>query len=256
MLNMDYLFLLKVGVMPVNRQKNSFHMAIPIIISLLYTIYFYIVAKFFIERNMLISINDIMISNVGTKLIGDFFAMLLVPLILIVTYRKKLHEFNFQFQHTYLQYFLIAIMVILFFLHGDFTIRGYYKFFFFLVVVAFGEEFIFRGYVYNKLQRHNKFLAIVASGLFWGILHAVLPGLLAGGTIVQIGISMLSEIGGGIFAGYYFIYLMEKSKSLFIPVFIHAILNYTVGIIGILVAIGAGIYLFISSRKEEKEEFN
>ena len=233
-----------------NKQRVNNYIAIPIIISLLYTIYFYVVIKFIIKCNMLISINNITINNVGAKFIGDFFVMLLVPLILAVIYRKKLIEFKLQFIHTYLQYVLIAIMMVLFLLHGDFTIRGYYKLFFYLVVVGFGEEFIFRGYVYNELLRHNKFLAIIVSGFFWGILHAILPGLLAGDGLRQIGIRMLSEIGGGIVAGYYFIYLLEKSKSLFIPVFVHAILNYTVGGIGVLTAIGTGVYFFILDRKK------
>ncbi|CAK7027081.1 CPBP family intramembrane glutamic endopeptidase [Tissierella sp.] len=124
---------------------------------------------------MLISINNITINNVGTKFIGDFFVMLLVPLILAVIYRKRLIEFKLHFVHTYLQYALIAIMMTFFLLHGDFTIRGYYKLFFYLVVVGFGEKFIFRGYVYNELLRHNKFLAVIVSGFFWGILHAILP---------------------------------------------------------------------------------
>jgi len=128
----------------------------PIIVSLLYTIYFYAATKFVIEHNMFISINNVMINNVGIKFIDDFFVVLLFPLILMVINRKRLIEFKLQFIHTYLQYILIAIMIILFLLRWDLTIREYYKFFFYLVVVGFGEEFIFRGYVYNELLRHNK----------------------------------------------------------------------------------------------------
>lgn len=117
-------------------------------------------------------------------------------------------------------------------------------------MVGFGEEFMFRGYVYNKLLRHNKLLAIIVSGFFWGILHAILPGLLAGNDLWRIGIGMLSEIGGGIAVGYYYIYLLEKSKSLLIPVFVHSILDYSVGSIGIITAIGTGAYLFILDRKK------
>ncbi|MBU5314631.1 hypothetical protein KQI38_21640 [Tissierella carlieri] len=73
---------------------------------------------------------------------------------------------------------------------------------------------------------------------------------MAGDGLKQIGIRMLSEIGGRIVAGYYFIYLLEKSKSLFIPVFVHAILDYTVGGIGVLTAIGTGVYFFILDRKK------
>ncbi|MCT4618348.1 MAG: CPBP family intramembrane metalloprotease [Marinisporobacter sp.] len=237
-----------------NKRRFIDNMATTIIITLIYTIYFYVVIKFIIENNMRISINNITIDNIGTKLIGDFCLMLLIPLILIVINRKRLIEFKLQFLYSCLQYILIAIMVLLFFIHGDFTIRGYYKFFFFLVVVAFGEEFIFRGYVYNKLLIHNKIFAILISGFFWGILHAILPGLLVGDSIWQIGIRMLNEIGAGIVFGYYFIYLLEKSKSLFIPIFVHAILDYTIGYIGILTAIGTGIYLFILDRKKIQEQ--
>ena len=222
----------------------------PIIVSLFYTIYFYALTKFVIEHNMLINIKNVTINNVGMKFIDDFFAMLLLPLILTVINRKRLIEFKLQFMHSHLQYILITIMIVLFLLHKDLTIRGYYKFFFYLVVVGFGEEFIFRGYVYNELLRHNKFLAIIVSGFFWGILHAILPGLLAGDVLGQIGIRMLSEIGGGIATGYYFIYLLEKSKSLFIPVFVHSILDYSVGSIGIVAAIGTGVYLFILDRRK------
>ena len=123
---------------------------------------------------MLISINSINKNNVGTKLITDFFVVLFVPLILIMVYRRRLKEFKLQFKHIFLQYILIGIMIFLFVLHKDFTVGGYYKFFFYLVVVGFSEEFIFRGYVYNQLFKYNKWLAIIVSGLFWGILHAIL----------------------------------------------------------------------------------
>lgn len=236
--------------MEIDRTRFSDHIAMPMIVSLLYTIYFYVATKFVIEHNMLISINNVTINNVGIKFIDDFFVMLLFPLILTVIYRKRLIEFKLQFMHTYLQYVLIAIMIGIFLLRGDSTIGGYYKFFFYLVVVGFGEEFIFRGYVYNKLLRHNKLLAIIVSGFFWGILHAILPGLLAGNDLWRIGIGMLSEIGGGIAVGYYYIYLLEKSKSLLIPVFVHSILDYSVGSIGIITAIGTGAYLFILDRKK------
>lgn len=233
-----------------DRSRLNGHIAMPIIVSLLYTIYFYAATKFVIEHNMLISINNVTINNVGIKFIDDFFAMLLFPLILMVINRKRLIEFKLQFMHTYLQYILIAIMIVLFLLRWDLTIRGYYKFFFYLVAVGFGEEFIFRGYVYNELLRHNKLLAIIVSGFFWGILHAILPGLLVGEGLGQIGIGMLSKIGGGIAVGYYYIYLLEKSKSLFIPVFVHSILDYSVGSIGIITAIGTGVYLFTLDRKK------
>lgn len=197
-----------------------------------------------VDKSMLISINDVDFNNIGKKLIQDFIIMLFIPFTLVVIYRKRLMEFKLQFKHTYLQYILIAIMLALFLLHRDFTIKGYYEFFLYLFVVSFGEELIFRGYVYNELLKHNKLFAIIISGLFWGITHAILPGILAENGLGEIGLTMLSEIIGGIVLGYYFIYILEKSKSLFIPIFIHAILNYSVGGIGLITAIGTWLYLY------------
>ncbi|HHW31938.1 MAG TPA: CPBP family intramembrane metalloprotease [Clostridiaceae bacterium] len=236
-------------MLEMNRQRLNVHILVSIVFSLVYTVYFYVVLKLITEQDMLVSNNDITINNIGIKFIGDFFATLFVPLILTVIYRKKSADFKLRFMHIYIQYILLAIMIVLFFLHGDFTIRGYYKFFFYLVMVSFSEEFIFRGYIYNELQRHNKLLAVIVSGFFWGILHAILPGLVAGEGLKLIIVRMLSYACGGIAAEYYFIYLLEKSKSLFIPIFVHAILDYTVGVIGILTAIGTWAYLFVLDRK-------
>ena len=233
-----------------NTQRIADCKATPIIFSILYTIYFYLMTKFLTEQNKWISINSITTGNVATRFIGDFLVMLLIPLILIIIFRKRLSDFKLTLLNTYLQYILIAVYMVLFILHGDFTVNGFYKFFFYLVIIAFGEEFIYRGYVYNTVKRYNRVMAIFISGFFFGIMHAMLPGILAGFSITQIGISMLGEIGFGIIGGYYFIYLLERSKSLFIPIFVHAILNYSIGGIGILTALGTGIYLFINSRKE------
>lgn len=216
----------------------------PVIVLLIYTIYFCLISKLFINRDLLISISDITVRNIGIKFVDDFLAMLFFPLVIIMVNRKRLTEFKLQLTHSYLLYTLTAIMLLLFLLHRDFTVKGYYKFFFYLVVVGFGEEFMFRGYAYNRLARYNKMLAIIISGLSWGILHAVLPGLLVGSSPGRILAGMISEIGGGIVIGYYYIYLMEKSQSLFVPILVHSIMDYSIGSIGIIIAVGAGIYLF------------
>lgn len=229
-------------------RKVSF--AIPILFSLVYVAYFYVVLNFFISNNLFISTNSVSINNLAARVLFDFCTMLLLPLILLMIYRKRLADFNLTLNHSYLLYILLIIMVLLFYLHKDFTVIGIYKLFFYLVVIGFSEEFIFRGYVYNKLRSHNRLLAIIISGFFWGIMHAILPGLLAGASIGQIGIRMIYEIGGGILCGYFFIYLQERSKSLLVPVFVHAILDYSVGYIGVITAIGAFIYLFADNRKK------
>ena len=245
-----------VGGKGLNSRRWNVDIIRTIIFSFIYTIYFYITVKLTVENNMHISIHNITVGNIYRKLMEDFVVMLLIPCILMIIYRGRLIEFRLHFTHTYLQYALIIIMALLFILHNDFTIQGFYKPFFYLVIVAFGEEFVFRGYVYNKLSKQNRLLAIIVSGFFFGILHAILPGILAGDSLRRIVFSMINEIGGGIIMGYYFIYLLEKSKSLYIPIFVHAISNYSRCGIGIITMIGAGIYLYIADKNRTKQSLH
>lgn len=63
---------------------------------------------------------------------------------------------------------------------------------------------------------------------------------------------MLNEIGGGIVMGYYFIYVLEKSKSLYIPIFVHAIMNYAFVGVSVITVIGTGFYL----QKLDKKKYS
>ncbi|WP_209511333.1 CPBP family intramembrane glutamic endopeptidase [Sedimentibacter acidaminivorans] len=40
-----------------------------------------------------------------------------------------------------------------------------------MVVVSFGEEFIYRGYIYNKLKEKSVIRAMIISGILWGVGH-------------------------------------------------------------------------------------
>lgn len=100
---------------------------------------------------------------------------------------------------------LLCIYIVFFFMHGDFSISGCYKAFFYIFIVAAPEEIIYRGYLFSKLRSFNRLTAILVSGSLWGIMHAILPGILAGNDLSIILESMLSEIGGGIIGGLFFI---------------------------------------------------
>ena len=240
-----------------NSRKYNKDIIKPILFSIAYTIYFYLATKFIVEKDILISLKDVGINNVGQKFMGDFFVILLIPCILMIIYRKNLKEFKLNFTHKNLQYTLITILVVSFLFHRNFTVRGIYQLFFSLVIVGFGEEFVFHGYVYNQLSKHNRLCAIIISGFFFGIIHAILPGVLAGKAIGGIGLSMLSEIVGGILMGYYFIYILEKSNSLYIPIFVHAIMNYAFVGVGVITMIGSGFYLQkLDKKKYPSKDYN
>ena len=224
---------------------------IPILVGIFEFAWFYIIANFTINNNMHIRLNNVTWDNIIMKFVNDYCVMLLLPTILIIIGRKHLSDYRLCFESKKETLSLLAVMIIFFFLHNDFTITGIYKFFFFLVVVGFGEEFIYRGFLYNKLKGNSKVMAIILSGILWGIGHAILPSLLNGpgkGQLLQLLAGMRNEIGGGIVSGWYFIYLQEKSKTLWIPILIHAILDYSFGYIGIYIAIGAFFYFMFKSK--------
>lgn len=222
-----------------------------IILILIYIIYFYIFCKYVVTHDLLIGVKSVSSKNILLAFTSDFFASLLFPILLIFVFRHDLKKFNLVFRHTLLQYVLIGFIILTFILHNDFSIGGLYRLFFYLIPVAFSEEFIFRGYLYNELKSNNRLFAIILSGLLWGIPHAILPGLIANKTILEFCLSMISEIGGGVLSGYYFIYLQEKSNSLFIPIFVHALLDYSAGPLSIIPALGTFIYLFIKNKRNK-----
>ena len=175
--------------------------------------------------------------------------MLFIPTIIIIINRNNLKDFNLCLENKKEIYFLILVMITFFILHNDFSIRGFYKFFFYLVVVSFGEEFLFRGFVYNRLKIKSEVIAIILSGMLWGVAHAILPSIQSNKDIIQMLFAMRNEVFGGILSGWYFIYLQEKSKTLWFPVLIHALLDYSFSFWGALVAVVAFIYLKMKSKK-------
>ncbi|MBP1925612.1 hypothetical protein J2Z76_001471 [Sedimentibacter acidaminivorans] len=65
---------------------------------------------------------------------------------------------------------------------------------------------------------------------------------------------ILHEIGGGILSGWYFIYIQEKSGISWIPILIHAILDYSYLFFEPLVAIATLIYYIKLSKNHKKKE--
>lgn len=233
-----------------NKEEKQFISAVAVAVITL--VWFYIVSSFFFNNNMLISIHSVNWDNILIKLADDYSVMLFIPTILLIINRKNLKDFNLCMESKKEIFLLLSIMIIFFILHNDFSIRGFYKFFFYLVVVSFGEEFLFRGFVYNRLKFKSKAVAIIISGTLFGVAHAILPSIQANKDILQIVFAMSNYVFMGILGGWYFIYLQEKSKTLWVPVLIHALLDYSFSFFGVLSAVIAFIYLKIKSRQDKQ----
>ena len=144
-------------------------------------------------------------------------------------------------------YFLFGTYILFFLLKGDYSnIEGWYRFLFYLCLTAFGEEMWNRGFVYLQIKKYNKIIAVIISGVFFGIVHSVLPAILQNYTISELLSSMSGQIGGGIVSGLFLIFYLEYSGTIFVPILIHALLDYSYGMCGIYVAVVVAIYLIVN----------
>lgn len=201
-----------------------------IIFIFLYMIYSFFLLKYFYKNGWLVNAYNVTSSNVTLALLSDFFVSLLVVMIiiLILVIEKKtfyLSGTNKNGKRCSLLLFMVYIGI--FIIQGDYSISGIYPCFFYLVVVAFSEEFIFRGYIFTELEKEiPTYLAVIISGVMWGAMHAFLPAIIKDYSIIQFLNAILSEIGGGIIAGAMFTWLYKKSNSLILPIIVHALLDY------------------------------
>ena len=99
-----------------------------------------------------------------------------------------------------------------------------YAFWFYLIIVGCGEEFVFRGYLHRELRKTFNFkVSVILGGLVFGFAHGYSHFMVLGGTITGI----LSELGGGIVGALIFSAIYEKSNSIGWPILIHACLDFT-----------------------------
>ena len=98
-----------------------------------------------------------------------------------------------------------------------------YAFWFYLIIVGCGEEFVFRGYLHRELRKAFNFkVSVILGGLVFGFAHGYSYFMIQGGTITGI----LSEFGGGIVGALVFSAIYEKSNSIGWPILIHACLDF------------------------------
>lgn len=234
-------------------EKNKIRESqIVIRILLMFWVYLFVIEKFLMENAMIVPLEQINSENVWLKLLGDIVSMWVIPITLIIVYRKRIAMFCLSFVSLKLCGILIASLFIFFLLHGDYSIRGIYKLWFYVFIVGFSEEVIFRGYAYNFLVPINRMRAIAISGGFFGTMHTIVPALVGDLSLSRLIVAILSSIGGGIVSGLLFIYLEEKSKTLFVPILVHALLDYSYKMWGLVIAIAICVFYVIKGKKEEK----
>lgn len=98
-----------------------------------------------------------------------------------------------------------------------------YAFWFYLIIVGCGEEFVFRGYLHRELRKAFNFkVSVILGGLVFGFAHGYSHFMVQGGTITDI----LSALGGGIVGALVFSAIYEKSNSIGWSILIHTCLDF------------------------------
>ncbi|MEG1351370.1 MAG: CPBP family intramembrane glutamic endopeptidase [Bacilli bacterium] len=212
--------------MKVNRKVIN-----PIVFIGIYMVYFFFIIKYFYSHDMFIGLKSINESNISIKLLDDFLSSsLMVIIIIFITFMKKqsLSRIGITKNNSKLAIILLCIYFGMFFIKGDYSLVGIYKCFFYLIIVSLTEELIFRGYLFTELERElPTYLAIIISGMMWGAMHAFMPIIMNNYSFIQSVNAILSELGGGILGAVIYVYIYKKSKSLTIPIMIHAILDFS-----------------------------
>lgn len=130
-----------------------------------------------------------------------------------------------------------------------------------MINVGFLEEIIFRGFLFKMMEKDNPRLAIWVSAITFGIGHII--NLLNGSEVIET----LVQICYAIAAGYVFVIIFYKSKSLVPCIITHALLNslsiflvenfvtiYIVPAVLIIIPISYSIYInkFVKIESENK----
>lgn len=204
----------------------------PMLITFFYVVFVYFFIRYAWKNGLLVSVYGPSPIDTGTKFLCDFISsMLIVILLLMITLirKKPLSELGITLRSPMLIAVLSAAYLALFLLNGDFTVKGFYAAFFYLVVVAFSEEFVFRGFLFTAIDREFGFwIAAVISGLLFGAVHAFMPSIKYNYDTSRFIQEIISNLlGQGILGGAVFALLYKKSKTLFVPVLVHAILDYS-----------------------------
>lgn len=135
------------------------------------------------------------------SMIFVYWLIALIPIILMIVNKDKLSEYGFSKEKISLQiisgvmigfamsFILTLIPHLLGF--GEYVDNGkryeylwqfIYEFFYFIFAVAFVEEFVFRGFVYQKIKSlgQKDAIAIIGSSVLFGVFH------LLGGNAIQM----------------------------------------------------------------------
>ncbi|MCQ4863154.1 CPBP family intramembrane glutamic endopeptidase [Pseudoflavonifractor phocaeensis] len=189
------------------------------IIALLVVLMYLLIAVAFAKILPLAVLQDLTNSNIKRRILYDAIqAAAVIPFA--TTYFRSADFRKTETPSKWIPWGLIGVCAILV------TIilpERVYAFWFYLIIVGCGEEFVFRGYLHRELRKAFNFkVSVILGGLVFGFAHGYSHFMVLGGPITGI----LSELGGGIVGALVFSAIYEKSNSIGWPILIHACLDF------------------------------
>ena len=189
------------------------------IIALLVVLMYWLISVAFAKILPLPVLQDLTNSNIKRRILYDAIqAAAVIPFA--VTYFRDTAFRKIKTSSKWIPWGLIGVCAILV------TIilpERLYAFWFYLIIVGCGEEFVFRAYLHRELRKTFNFkVSVILGGLVFGFAHGYSHFMIQGGTIIDI----LSALGGGIVGALVFSAIYEKSNSIGWPILIHACLDF------------------------------
>lgn len=179
----------------------------------------------------LVPVSAVSIGDMPSRMLQDGIFQLSFPAALmagLLLRKKSLRTLGLRLSAPRSTLILALAYAAQFLLFGEKTIAGVYLWVYYLVGVGFSEEVVFRGFVFQRLyealgkSKRAFVLACVVSGSLFGATHAIMPAMIHGESFF---LAALSDVGGGILFTALTAYLLKRTRSLYVPILLHALLD-------------------------------
>lgn len=169
---------------------------------------------------------EVTVTNYTVQLWNDFIQLLLILPFSIVYYRDpNIHiREAISIQKPVVRIIgLLSLLFVVLLVAFESSFNSIYASLYYLIIVAAGEEYVFRGYLYRNIRENASFgTAVLMSGLVFGLAHGSFQYFI----LQQSWLAIPSNLGGGIIGTLLFAYLLEKSGTLLIPILVHWLLDF------------------------------
>lgn len=208
--------------MKVKRWKRIIAIAIPCAIALLYSILAVVISG----RESDKALSSFVLAHIWERFPHDAVqAALIFPFAASYYWSRQVRVSEKRALAKPLVRCAIGLLVLAVFLGVAFRPSGgsAYAALYYLLVVACGEEYVFRGFLYTRLRDHLPFgQSVILSGLVFGLAH----GLFQAAVLQQPWMVVPSYLGGGIVGALLFAWLLERTGTIAVPISVHWFLDF------------------------------